>query len=75
MQRHLILSNQQLITMLDRLGYQIRIKEEIQYCCGLDSSCEPIVVTTLKIQLPQHFFPSASENNDPVGKLDHYSLN
>lgn len=51
MKRHLILSNQQLISLLERLGYQMALQEEVQYKCYPDQSIEPVVVSTLKVRL------------------------
>lgn len=51
MRRHLILSNQQLIALLERLGYEMTLDEEVQYRCHLNHCLEPVVVSMLTIRL------------------------
>lgn len=51
MRRHLILSNQQLISLLERLGYEMTLDEEVQYKCYPNHCLEPVVVSTLTVRL------------------------
>lgn len=60
MKRRLILSNQQLISMLAMLGYDPILVEEVHYRCGPDSTCEPIIVSSLNILLEECIFPAPS---------------
>lgn len=53
MVRHIILSNQQFISLVERLGYLPLIHEEVQYRIGTDHVCEPFLTYTLEIKLPE----------------------
>jgi len=62
MQRHLILSEQQLLSIIELLGYKATVKEEVQYSCNPESFCEPIIVTTIQILLSRRLLPNSTEN-------------
>lgn len=53
MKRILKLSNQQLLSLLELLGYEPQLEEEVQYKCGPDHSCEPFISYTVHIKLPE----------------------
>jgi hypothetical protein len=61
MTRHVILSNQQLISIIERLGYHTYLKEEMQFRVDTDHSCTPFLVSTLQVKLPDHPFHPPAE--------------
>lgn len=52
MKRLIILSNQQIVTLLEQLGYEPQIQEEVQFKCSEDHQIEPIIVYTVSFKLP-----------------------
>lgn len=51
MKLHVILTNQQLIALLEHLGYPTTLHEEVQYKCYPDHTCVPVIISTLEVKL------------------------